>query len=214
MIVMNIEKTINNLEKNNIEVTFVQKKEQIIDILKKYIEDGVTVAVGGSVTLDEAGVLDYLKCGKYNFLDRYQSGLSKDEINDIFIKSFGADVYLCSSNAITEEGELYNVDGTGNRIAAIEFGPKSVIIIAGVNKIVKNLDEAIKRVKSVAAPKNCQRLFKNTYCAKNGVCVALDKGIGQGCGSPDRICRQYLVTANQEIKGRIKVILVNENLGY
>lgn len=211
---MNIEKTIKNLLKNNFLVDFVQKKEEIIDVLEKYIDEGTTVAVGGSVTLDETGILDYLRGGRYKFLDRYQSGLSRDEVVEVFIKSFGVDAYLCSSNAITEDGELYNVDGTGNRIAAIEFGPKSVIIIAGVNKIVKNLDEAIKRVKSVAAPKNCQRLSKNTYCAKNGVCVALDKGVGQGCGSPDRICRQYLVTANQEIKGRIKVILVNESLGY
>ena len=211
---MNIEKTIKNLEKNNFEVRFVEKKEEIINVLEEYLEDGATVAVGGSVTLSEARVLDYLRCGKYRFLDRYESGLSKDEINDVFIKSFGVDVYLCSSNAITEDGELYNVDGTGNRIAAIEFGPKNVIIIAGVNKIVKNLDEAIKRVKTIAAPKNCQRLSKNTYCAKSGVCVALDKGIGKGCDSPDRICRHYLVSANQEIKERIKVILVNESLGY
>ena len=211
---MNIEKTIKNLEKNNIEVIFTEKKGDVIPLVEKIVKEGSTVAVGGSVTLDETGVLEHLRCGRYNFLDRYEKGLTGDEIKDIYRKSFGADAYFCSANAITEDGEIYNVDGNANRISAIAFGPENVIIIAGVNKLVKDIDEAVKRVKTVAAPKNCVRLCRNTYCAKNGVCVDADGGIGKGCDSPERICRHYLVSAKQMIKGRIKVILVNENLGY
>ena len=140
--------------------------------------------------------------------------LSGDEIKEIYRKSFGADAYFCSTNAITEDGELYNVDGNANRIGAIAFGPQNVIIIAGVNKIVKDIESAVKRVKSIAAPKNCVRLCKNTFCAKSGHCVDMDGGIGKGCDSAERICRHYLVSAKQMIFGRIKVILVNEELEY
>lgn len=211
---VSLETTIKNLENNNIEAICVQSRDEVVPLVEKLVEEGSTVAVGGSVTLEETGVLEHLRSGRYNFLDRYEEGLDGEQIKDIYRKSFGADAYFCSSNAITEEGELFNVDGNANRIGAIAFGPKNVIIIAGVNKIVKNIDEAVKRVKTVAAPKNCVRLNRRTFCAQKGFCANMEGGIGKGCDSPDRICRHYLVSAKQAIFGRIKVIIVAEELGY
>lgn len=209
-----IEKTIKNLEKNNISTYFVKTKDEVVPLIEKLVEKGATVAVGGSVTLDQVGVLDHLRCGRYEFLDRYKEGLSRDEVTDIFKKSFWADAYFCSSNAVTEEGELYNVDGNANRISAIAFGPKKVIMVVGVNKIVPDIDAAIKRVKTIAAPKNCKRLGCRTYCNENGHCMDVAGGIGKGCDSPGRICRHYLVSAKQAQKDRINVIFVDEELGY
>ncbi len=210
---MDIKKTIENLEKNNMQVYFADSKDDVIPMLKKLIGENDTVAVGGSVTLNELSVIDFLR-ENYNFLDRFNPELSRDEVIEVFQKSFFADTFLMSSNAITENGELYNVDGNGNRIAALTFGPKSVIVIAGINKIVKDIDEAVIRVKTVAAPKNCVRLSRDTYCAKTGKCVVPNGKIGTGCESKDRICSSFLVTGKQGNRDRIKVILVNEELGY
>ena len=209
-----IENTIKNLEKNNIEALYVESKEDVVPLIEKLVPQGSTVAVGGSVSLDESGVLSYLRSGRYEFFDRYAQGLSREEVMEVYRKSFGVDAYFCSSNAVTEEGELYNVDGNANRISAIAFGPKTVIMVVGVNKIVKNIDEAVKRVKTIAAPKNCRRLDCRTYCFEKGHCMDMDGGMGKGCDSPQRICRHYLVSAKQAVMGRIKVIIVNEELGY
>lgn len=211
---ISIETTMKNLEHNNIEAFFAESRKDVVPLVEKLVKEGSTVAVGGSVTLEETGVLEHLRSGRYNFLDRYEEGLDGEQIKDIYRKSFGADAYFCSSNAITEEGELFNVDGNANRIGAIAFGPKNVIIIAGVNKIVKNIDEAVKRVKTVAAPKNCVRLNRRTFCAQKGFCANMEGGIGKGCDSTDRICRHYLVSSEQAVFGRIKVIIVDEELGY
>lgn len=209
-----IENTIKNLEKNNIEALYVESKEDVVPLIEKLVPQGSTVAVGGSVSLDESGVLSHLRSGRYEFFDRYAQGLSREEVMEVYRKSFGVDAYFCSSNAVTEEGELYNVDGNANRIGAIAFGPKTVIMVVGVNKIVKNIDEAVKRVKTIAAPKNCRRLDCRTYCFEKGHCMDMDGGMGKGCDSPQRICRHYLVSAKQAVMGRIKVIIVNEELGY
>ena len=209
-----IEKTMKNIEKNNMNAYYVDTKEEVIPLVEKLVEEGSSVAVGGSVTLNEVGMLEHLRSGRYNFIDRYAPGLSTDEIYDVFVKSMGVDAFFCSSNAVTEEGELYNVDGNANRIAAIAFGPKKVILIVSTNKIVKNIDEAVKRVKTVAAPKNAVRLNCKTFCAIKGHCVDMEGGIGKGCDSPQRLCRHYLVSEKQKYEGRINVIFVNEELGY
>lgn len=209
-----VEKTMKNLEKNNMNAYFAETKEEVIPLIEKIVAEGSTVAVGGSVTLNELGILDYLRSGKFEFYDRYKDGLTPEEIKEVFIKSMGVDAYFCSTNAVTEEGELYNVDGNANRVAAIAFGPEKVILVVSVNKIVKNIDEAVKRVKTVAAPKNAVRLSCKTFCALKGHCVDMEGGIGKGCDSPERLCRHYLVSAKQKIAGRINVIFVNEQLGY
>lgn len=214
---MNIEKTMENLRKNNMLPFFVKDKKEAYEKVRELINEGDTVSVGGSVTLMEAGIVDLLKSGKYNFLDRYKEGLTRDALEEIYRQTFFADCFLSSTNAITENGELYNVDGNCNRVAALLFGPKSVIIVAGKNKIVKDLSEAAERVKTIAAPKNAVRLSLETYCSKEGGCIYKGEGadgIGHGCSSDVRICAGYVVCARQRIKDRIKVIIIDESLGY
>ncbi len=213
-----IENTIKNLTANGMEVHFVEDKASALAKVKELLPEGTTVAVGGSETLNQLDVLPLLRNGKYTFLDRYKAGLTGDDVAKVFRDSFSADYYLSSSNAITEKGELYNVDGNCNRISAIAFGPKNVIIVAGINKIVPDLLAAVLRVKTVAAPKNCQRLGINSYCSKAGYCISIDRGegetMGAGCNTDARICCNTLVSAKQRTKNRIKVILVNQELGY
>ena len=209
---MEIKKVIENLNKNNIDALYVEKIADVKAEVEKLLVDGATVAVGGSMSLFESGVMELLKSGKYDFLDRYKENLTPDEVREIYQKSFFAQFYLCSTNALTEDGELYNVDGNSNRIAAICYGPETVIMVVGINKIVKNIDEAVERVKKISAPKNCHRLSCETYCYEKGNCISEE--IGKGCGGSSRICCNYLVSGYQRKKGRIKVILVGENLGY
>ncbi len=211
------EKVISNLEKNNIKGIYAKHKKEALQVVKGLLNDGDTVGVGGSMSLFECGVIDHLRCGRYDFLDRYAEGLSREDINDIYRKSFYADAYLCSSNAITQNGDLYNVDGNSNRVACICYGPKSVIMIVGKNKIVKNIDEAVRRVKTIAAPKNCDRLNIDTYCRIKGECMSLknaDADMCEGCKGDTRICCSYVVSSYQRVKDRIKVILVDEEIGY
>ena len=212
-----IKALMSTVEKNNMSAYFANDKNEAAKIAESLLKDGDTVAVGGSMSLFECGIIDMLRNGKYNFLDRYEKNLTRDEINDIFVRSFSADVYLSSVNAITKNGELYNVDGNGNRVAAIMYGPKSVILVVGKNKIVKDINAAVEYVKSVSAPKNCVRLSKNTYCSKTGKCVSLaeeKRGMCSGCTSSERICCDYTIISGSQTKNRIKIIFVNENLGY
>lgn len=201
-----IKRTIEALKENGINGYSVKDKEQLKELVKSIIEKGSIVTVGGSMTLFEAGIIDLLRNGDYNFLDRYKEGLTRDEIEKIYRDAFSSDYYITSTNALTEKGELYNVDGNGNRVAAMIYGPKKVIVIAGVNKIVKDLDAAIVRMKEIAAPANAIRLNRNTPCSKVGHCC--------DCKSPEKICRDYTVIRSQGDKERFHVIIVEENLGY
>lgn len=210
---MNLNKTIANLEKNRMNVRVAENKEEALKILEQLLPIGGSVTHGGSVTLSECGVPQLLKNGNYEYLDR----TAVANPMEVYQKGYGADVFLTSANAITENGELYNVDGNSNRISAICFGPKKVIVLAGVNKIVASLDDAIYRVKTVAAPLNAKRLSCDTYCAKFGKCVSLEKKdatMTDGCGAEKRICRNYLISSAQRDPERITVILIKENLGY
>ena len=211
---MNIQAVLDALKKNRMDAYFVETKEEVVPLVKQLMPEGSTVSVGGSVTVKETGVADLLKSGYYHFLDRSREGITPEEVRAVYEQTFSADGYFSSANAITEQGELFNVDGNANRIAALTYGPKSVIIIAGVNKIVPDLDAAVRRLKTVAAPANAKRLNCATYCKENGHCVAVDGGMTEGCNSPQRICCSYLVLGPQRQQGRIIVILVNENLGY
>lgn len=201
------------LSKNRINATVVNTKEDALKEVEKLLSEGASVACGGSVTLSECGVIDLLKSGKYNFIDRLEAGISQEESEKRMRDAFSADYYLASSNAVTENGELYNVDGKGNRVSALSFGPKKVILVVGKNKIVKDIDEAILRVKTVAAPKNCVRLGINSYCSNTGHCLSLTPDF-KGCMTSHRICCDYTVTGYQREADRISVILVNEDLGY
>jgi len=180
-----IERTIVNLEKNNIKAYYAKSDDEIFQTIKDIVKDGETVSVGGSMTLFETKIIDFLRSGRYNFLDRYKENLTQTDLKEIYRKSFSANTYFASANAITEEGEIFNVDGNGNRVAAILYGPDKVILIVGVNKIVKNIDEAIKRNKDISGPANAKRLNLQTPCAKVGYCM--------DCESKDRICCEYTV---------------------
>ncbi len=201
-----VKRTIENLQKNNMNGYYVQTEEEALKKLEELISEGDTVSVGGSMTLFETGIMNLLRNGKYNLLDRHKEGLTPVDMKEIFRRSFFADAYITSSNAITEKGELYNVDGTGNRVAAMLYGPDKVIIIVGRNKLVKDLDQAILRVKETAAPANSVRLNRDTPCTKVGYCM--------DCKQEGRICNEYTVIKRQGNKDRIHVIIVNKELGY
>ncbi len=212
-----IDKTMQNLKRNKMEPYFVETSEEARELVKKLIGKGDVVSCGGSVTLKQTGVYDVITSPDYKFLDRSAPGLTREQIEDVYRQTFSADAFFTSTNALTENGELYNVDGNSNRVAAILYGPKSVIVVCGVNKIVLNIDEAIKRVKTKAAPPNTVRLGIETYCAEKGQCVSLNKEnpeLCEGCHGDGRICCNYVVCAQQRHLNRIKVIIVNEELGY
>ncbi len=209
-----IEKVLENLRKNRMEAYFAATKEDVLPLVKELVKEGSAVACGGSVTLKETGIADLLRSGYYQFEDRTAPGISNEEKERIEREAFYADAFFCSANAITEQGELVNVDGHANRVAAIAFGPESVIVVAGINKIVKNVEEGIRRVKTIAAPLNTKRLSCDTYCNKADRCMGLDGDMTAGCASPERICCSYLICGPQRTKNRIKVILVGEELGY
>lgn len=164
-----------------------------------------SVSFGGSVTLDETGVLDALRNRQDITLFDRATATSPEENKKIMHDALSCDYYFMSSNAITHDGELVNIDGNGNRVAALIYGPENVVIIAGMNKVVKNVDEGISRTRNIAAPPNCVRLNKNTPCAVNGVC---------GNCLSNTICDQIVITRASRVPNRIKVILVGEELGF
>lgn len=211
-----INQTVEALKANNMNAFYAETSADALEIAKSILKDGDTISHGGSVTLKEAGFTELFKSGKYNYLDRSKA-TTPEEIMDIYRKTFSADVYFTSSNAVTLKGELYNVDGNSNRVAAMIFGPEKVVVVVGVNKLVNSIDDAVSRVKEIAAPANCVRLERNTYCKVNGKCVTADDKNGDfcaGCRSEDRICCNYTVMSMQRNKGRVNVIIVNEELGY
>lgn len=213
-----VQTTLQNLTAHGMKACYAATAAEIPALVKAHLTPGCRVAVGGSVTLTQTGVLALLRSGDYDFLDRYDPALTREETNQILRQSAAADWFLCSANAITQSGELYNVDGNANRVAALAFGPQHVLVIAGVNKIVPTLSDAVLRVKTVAAPKNARRLHCETPCAVTGRCLSLDTGRGMemtaGCQCPDRLCCQYLVSGPQRRPDRIRVILCGEPLGY
>lgn len=210
-----IMKTGENLKKNNMEFYYAPTAADVKGIVKGLISKGDVITHGGTVSMAECGIKELIQSEDYTYLDRTK--VDPEEIPELYRKAFFADVYISSTNAVTEDGVLYNVDGNSNRIAAIAFGPKSVIIIAGYNKIVRNLEQAEIRVKTEAAPPNCIRLDCKTPCAETGECISLgkaDREMSDGCKGDGRICCNYLISAQQRHKNRIKVILVGEELGF
>ncbi len=212
-----VEKTLQNLKRNKMAAYYVDTKEEACELVKSLINKGDVISSGGSVTLKQTGVYDIITSSDYNYLDRSAPGITREEVEEVYRKTFCADAFFTSSNAVTENGELYNVDGNSNRVAAILYGPKSVVVVCGINKLVKNIDEAIYRVKTKAAPPNTVRLGIETYCAKAGQCVSLNKEnpeLCEGCHSEGRICCNYVVCAQQRHIERIKVIIIGEEYGY
>lgn len=211
-----IKLTMDNLRRNNMAPYYVETKEEVVPLVQSLMSDGETVTHGGSESIKECGIIDLLNSGAYRYLDRSKAA-SPEDAERIYREAFCADTYFASANALLQGGQLFNVDGNSNRVAAILYGPKQVIFVCGYNKIVKDLDEAVYRLKTVASPKNTKRLNCETYCAKEGECLAKGRDASymcDGCRSKDRICCNYVVSAWQRHKDRFKVIIVGEPLGY
>ena len=194
------------LEKNGYTVIKVDTKEDVIKAIEGYVKEGDVVGIGGSMTLFETGVINWLHENGCTLLDRYEKGLTGPQIGEIFRQSLLSDVYLTSTNAVTEDGRLVNVDGNGNRVAAMLFGPKSVIVIAGHNKIVEDVESAVYRIETVAAPANTARLSCKTPCAETGRCM--------DCASEERICNITTIIRKRPQLTDFHVIIVDEDLGY
>ncbi|MCQ2553994.1 MAG: lactate utilization protein [Clostridia bacterium] len=199
------EKVIKNLERRNLEGYYAETKEEACKIALSLIPEGSSIGWGGSISVDEIGLKAAVKNGPYTCIDR-DSAKDPAERKALMKQCLTANVFLMGTNAISEDGQLVNIDGGGNRVAALCFGPDSVIVIAGINKLVKNLDDAIARARNYAAPVNAQRFNSETACHKTGSCG--------DCNMSGCICSQIVVTRNSLPKGRIKVILVNADLGF
>lgn len=192
------------MKKRKIDGYYCATKDDAAQLALSMIEKNSTVSWGGSKSLHEVGIIEKLKQGQYNLLD--SDSVGHDQAFEIYMKATSSDSYLMGTNAVTMDGQLVNIDGLGNRIASLIFGPKQVIVVVGMNKVAQDLDTAMKRARNEAAPINAARLNRNTPCTKTGKC--------NDCLSPDTVCGQILTTRVSMIPGRIKVILVGENLGY
>ena len=193
---------IKGLKSRNMTGYYAHDKEEALSMALELIPEGSNVTMGGGMSVHEIGLVKALKAGNYNFIDR-------DEMEDkraAMLAAYDADVFLASSNAITNDGILVNIDGNSNRVSAIAQGPKKVVMIVGMNKVCDDIDGAMKRARNVAAPINAQRFGLSTPCAKTGACF--------NCKSPDTICCQFLITRYSRHADRIHVILVNDNLGF
>lgn len=200
------EKMIRKLEHRQMEGYYVDSKEEALALVRdQFLTAGKSVCWGGSMTLQEIGLMDWLKESDCDVIDRAACSTPEEE-KEIKAKMINADYFLMSTNAITLDGELVNIDGKANRVSFLCYGPESVLVIAGMNKVVTDVETGIKRVRDIASPPNALRLNKNTPCAKNGRCG--------DCFCDDCICSQIVVTRRSGEKGRIKVILVGEELGY
>ena len=196
------QKVIKGLASRNMTGYYAESKEEAKEIALSLIPEGSSVTMGGAMSAHEIGLVEALKSGNYDFIDR-------DDYEDkrkAMLMAYDADVFLTSANAMTEDGILVNIDGNSNRVSAIAQGPRKVIVIAGMNKVCDDVDGAMKRARNVAAPINAQRFGLSTPCAKTGSCM--------NCKSPDTICCQFLITRFSRHEGRIHVILVNDSLGF
>ena len=193
------------LEARNMEAYYAETSEEAVRRALELIPEGSTITMGGSASVRECGLTDAVCSGNYIFYDRDRAE-TPEEKTEIALKAFTCDWYLGSVNAMTEDGVIVNVDGNANRIAAYAFGPKNVLLIVGMNKVVKTEEDAMHRARNEAAPINAQRFGIDTPCVKNGSCF--------DCKSPECICCQIMITRFSRIPKRIKVILVDENLGF
>lgn len=193
------------LEKRNFEAHYMGSPEEAKDFVLSLIPKGATVGVGGSATLNQTGIMDSLKEIDCNFIDRFNPPEGKT-VSDMLKAGLTADVFLTSTNAVTRDGQLVNIDGTGNRVGAMLYGPGKTIVVLGTNKITENVDDALKRIRTVAAPINAMRLNRNTPCVKTGRCM--------DCSSPDKICNMTTIQTGCRNKGDIVVVVIPEELGF
>lgn len=201
---MDINNIISNLKKRRIEALYFENKESVISQILSEINYHETIAIGGSVTIDSLGLYDTLKEKGNNVLWHWK--VPKEDRMELLKKAIFSDFYLTSCNALIEDGRIVNIDGTGNRVAAMFFGPKKVRIIVGINKIAKDYDSAIERIKTVACPKNARRLDRKTPCASQDKCF--------DCKGEDRMCMVTTIIESKPPTIDFKVYIVGEELGY
>ena len=192
------------LNKRHFEAYYVSTKEDAVKKILEIIPSNHSVAWGGTMTMDQLGLKDKLSAAGYTLIDR-DKGATPEEREKIMHEALNCGSFIMSSNAITEDGQLFNIDGKGNRVAALIYGPQNVIIIAGMNKVVQDMDAAYDRVRGYAAPANAQRFDIDTPCKKIGECA--------DCLSSSTICAQFVTTRICKPAGRIKVVLIGEELG-
>jgi L-lactate utilization protein LutB len=195
-------KVIEGLGSRNMTGYYAKDKEEALKLALELIPKGCSVTMGGCMSAQEIGLTDAVKTSDYRYIDR-NAATDKRAAE---LETYGADVFISSANAMTDDGVLVNIDGNSNRVSAIAYGPKKVVFIVGINKICSDIDRALKRARNVAATTNVQRFGLSTPCTKTGTCF--------NCKSPDTICCQFLITRYSRHKDRIHVILVNDNLGF
>ena len=196
---------IKNLNRRNMEAFYCPTAEEAVKKVSELIADGSSVTWGGSMTVRDLGIPDMLRRrGTLEVLDR--DLVEGEAVQDIYLRAFTADVYLTSANAISEDGVIVNVDGNGNRVAAITWGPKKVIFIIGMIKVAQTVEAALSRARGTASPINAKRFDIKTPCQVDGMC--------HNCNSPESICSYVHFLRNSRNKGRHVVVLVGENLGY
>lgn len=194
------------LRKNRIGAYYVADKEELFSLINTFIPNETLVGCGDSVTLEELGVFDELRSRNIQFLDKYESTLTKEEKREIYRKNFYTDTFITGTNAVTMDGKLFNIDGNGSRVAPMIYGPKQVLVVVGINKLVKDTQEAIERTRQIAATLDAKRLKKATPC------TVLDRCID--CSHKDRICNDFVLIAGQFEEERIKVIFIEGEYGY
>ena len=204
-----VENTLSALERNGFDVAYYPTAGEALAGVLGMVPDGATVGFGGSVTLREMGLVDALEKRDVELADHWvarAAGASNEEVMKVRRAQVNSDVFISSTNAVTETGELVNIDGTGQRVAAMVFGPKKVIVVAGVNKIAGDLEEGLWRASNIAAPMNARRLHPKTPCAETVEC--------SGCLVPGRICGITTIIHRRPRQTPFTVVLVGETLGY
>lgn len=201
-----LEQTVKALTKHGMEAAWVSSSQEARDRVLEMIPEGASVGVGGSITIRQIGLLSALQETRHTVYQHWQPNLTKEGRLQILQSAREADVYLASTNAVTLDGQLVNIDMTGNRVSSMIFGPKKVILVAGVNKIVRDFTEGIWRTKNVVTPPNARRLGLKTPCAQLGYCT--------DCDSPERLCRAITIIERRPSMTDLTVLLVNEDLGY
>lgn len=206
---LSVENTLKALERNGFDVLFYPTAEEAVAGVLELVPEGAKVGLGGSVTLREMGLVDALEARGVEVANHWKAGregASPEEVMEIRRRHLNSDVFITSTNAVTETGELVNIDGTGQRVAAMIFGPGRVVVVAGVNKITGDLEEGLWRASNVAAPMNARRLHSKTPCAETGEC--------SDCVAPGRICGITTIIHRRPSKTPFTVVLVGEKLGY
>ena len=206
---LKVENALSSLRKNGFEAFYFSTPEEAVSKVSDMVPEGALVGIGGSITLREMGLLKSLEEKGVELADHWTArhgGATREEIMRIRRQHLNSDIFITSTNAVTETGELVNIDGTGQRVAAMIFGPKKVIVVAGVNKIAGDLDEGIWRASNVASPMNAKRLSGKTPCTVTGEC--------EDCDSPERICNITTIIHRRPRETDVTVILVGMELGY